>query len=736
MNPWFDKRSSVGEMMNSNLISLIIILCSTADNIRFSMDTNAGIQKPTPMLIPHDGSIMKDRLICLSTLFEQINNEKKELSVDETDKIGSQVQISEMINEVEMTNGLLKLKIDKIHGTFTLSKLSKNREKSTLIIQKGYWSQVGQVLTELSSNKGTNREKLRNNLRSSVGRFPPFQEFKITIDPKQNNGKRGEIAFLYAYSAKNNTAKIDTLPCDVEFRFTLNSGDPGIYTTAIWTHLQGYPGFDIGEARMALKLNPEIFDYLGIDENRNMQMPTGKDWDSGETMNLKEIRKITTGLFSGKMEHKYDYSAILAETPAFGWASTKKQIGLWLINPAFEYIAGGPTKVELTGHLDCNPGGLPTLLNMWHGSHYGGSKLRISSKENWQKIIGPTYLYVNENQEPKRLWQDAQIQAKKQQSIWPFAWFKHSQYPTQSARGSLSGSVRIQDRYEKNLKKQKVIHIGLVAPIHNSNNFANSKIEVNSSSIGSVDWQRDSKNYQFWTRANDDGSFCIPNVIAGEYTLVIFADGVLGEFQKPGIKLKTGEKVQIEKIIWEPKRFGRTLWEIGIPNRSAEEFHHGKDYWQTGLYQKYPKEFPNDIHFTIGKSNWERDWNYCQPAKAIGGKFSGPVWTIEFNENQKLTGTATLRLGIAGSRTRKGLSISLNGDQLEDPISLPNTGVMHRDGIRGYWVERSMTFPASKIKKGKNQIQLKLLADSWVEGILYDYIRLEYNDQNYKDSKD
>ena len=71
---------------------------------------------------------------------------------------------------------------------------------------------------------------------------------------------------------------------------------------------------------------------------------------------------MTTGRFKGKAEHKYGYSALLAETPAYGWCSTAKSLGVWMINPSTEYIAGGPTKMELTGHLDGGRGGVHGIL--------------------------------------------------------------------------------------------------------------------------------------------------------------------------------------------------------------------------------------------------------------------------------------------------------------------------------------------------------------------------------------
>ena len=60
--------------------------------------------------------------------------------------------------------------------------------------------------------------------------------------------------------------------------------------------------------------------------------------------------------------------------------------------------------------------------------------------------------------------------------------------------------------------------------------------------------------------------------------------------------------------------------------------------------------------------------------------------------------------------------------------ALPGTGVMHRDGIRGYWFERSVAFDASLLKAGTNVIKLTNPARSWVDGVLYDYLRLELDD--------
>ena len=61
-------------------------------------------------------------------------------------------------------------------------------------------------------------------------------------------------------------------------------------------------------------------------------MPTPADWDAGTPLNLKEARRMTTGIHKGEAEHKYDYSALIYDIPAYGWSSTKYNLGFWFIN--------------------------------------------------------------------------------------------------------------------------------------------------------------------------------------------------------------------------------------------------------------------------------------------------------------------------------------------------------------------------------------------------------------------
>jgi rhamnogalacturonan endolyase len=268
-----------------------------------------------------------------------------------------------------------------------------------------------------------------------------------------------------------------------------------------------------------------------------------------------------------------------------------------------------------------------------------------------------------------------------------------------------------------------------------------------------IDWQRDAKFYQFWSRADAKGRFTLEHIRPGAYTLHAFADGVLGEFVRSNIIVAAGERRSLGRLEWTPTRFGRTLWEIGVPDRTAREFRHGDHYWQWGLYFDYAKEVPEDVNFRIGASDWRKDWNYVQPPhllsrdlatngeenenndNAAQALVSSPrhtggstTWSILFNLAKPVRGNATLRLAFCGARNGCEVGVEVNGKSVANTGPLPPTGTMHRDGITGYWIEKDLSFDAALLRQGDNRIRLISHASNWTQGVMYDYLRLELDD--------
>jgi rhamnogalacturonan endolyase len=53
---------------------------------------------------------------------------------------------------------------------------------------------------------------------------------------------------------------------------------------------------------------------------------------------------------------------------------------------------------------------------------------------------------------------------------------------------------------------------------------------------------------------------------------------------------------------------------------------------------------------------------------------------------------------------------------------------INRDGIGGYWGEHDLVFPATLMKAGKNVLGLTVPAGGLMSGIIYDYLRLELDE--------
>lgn len=537
----------------------------------------------------------------------------------------------------------------------------------------------------------------------------------IIQNPKENNGERATVSCKFLYDGDEKS-----VPADVEIRYSLGRNDSGIYLQAIWEHQTEHPFLSFPVGRFAVKLNDDVFDWMTIDARRSMQMITAYDWNHGTVMNVKEARLMNSGVMKGIVEHKYDYSAIQFDTPAYGWSSTKQKIGIWMINPSNEYMSGGATKLELSAHRDATftdsltAPAPATLLNIWKGPHYGGTVLEVKKGEQWRKTIGPFLLYVNSAETPEAMWKNALAQAGKESKNWSYDWAVDKNYPGAKSRGTVSGRIVLKDLPNSTMSN---LLIGLT-----HEDYKNEKGET-------VDWQKDGKYYQFWVRGEKDGKFTIPNVRAGNYTLHAIADGVLGEFVKADITVEAGKNLNLEKLNWQPVRYGKQLWEIGFPDRTAGEFLHGDHYWRWGIYNEYPKDFPNDVNFVVGKSDFRKDWNLMQVprAKDNSGKGGETTWTVSFDLPKNPSGKATLRIAFAGTET-KNLTLKVNDQTIGTISNLPDTGVIRRDANRGYWFTRDVAFDASLMKSGKNVLKLIVPAGNVMSGIEYDYLRLELDE--------
>ena len=531
----------------------------------------------------------------------------------------------------------------------------------------------------------------------------------LSIDPAANAGERAEV-FIKGVTGGKTLGKFTggSTSFDLEIRYSLGKEDHGLYTYAVFSHPADYPASGLGESRFGAKLSPDL-DWLSENSKINELMPSGYDWDHGQQMNMKEARKLTTGQFAGRVEHKYDYSVDQFDMPAFGWSSTKKHVGIYFINPSQEFMSGGPTKVELVGHIDDGAGGDPTLLDYWRSSHYGGSSIDVAAGEAWNKVVGPIFLYCDSGATPQAMFTTALTQASAEQKKWPYAWVKGIDYPAAGERANVTGTVAITETHGKTW-------VGLVPP-----------------GDGEGGWQHNAKGYQFWVVAAKDGSFTIPNVRPGTYEVRALADGVFGEFDGAKVTVAGGGEQALGTLAWKPLRYGKQLWEIGVPNRNATEFQAGNDANHWGMYLIYAKLHPKDIDYTIGVSDYRKDWYFEQVPNAAHPAEPGPynggdtTWTIHFKADAGMKGVAVLRTGLVGVGARHVL-VGVNGKQVGDLAPLQYNATINRDGVQGLWTEHDVVFPASALAAGDNTLTLTVPKGNVMQGVIYDYLRLELDE--------
>jgi rhamnogalacturonan endolyase len=617
-------------------------------------------------------------------------------------------------NSFTLTNGMVAARVSKRSGDL-VSLRFKGLEMLDRISERGsaYWSH------DVSRGE---------------------REARVTIDPAGNGGDRGEVSIKGISGGRAmGSGPGGSVIADIEIRYALGRGDSALYTYCVFSHPTNYPGTAVGEARFCLKLNDDIFDWMTVDSNRNMEMITTYDWNHATQMNMKEARRMNTGIDRGQVEHKYDYSANQYDVRAWGWSSTAQHVGVWLVNPSVEYLSGGPTKFELSAHRDAtfntndfNAAAPPTLLNYWRGSHYGGSMCAIAQGEAWTKVIGPFLIYCDAGPTHDAMWKEALARAAEEAKEWPYDWVSGVDYPHKNQRGTVSGEIRLDDPGAPDMRLTRLL-VGLSAPDYPAPRRGRSG---GGGGFGPpmVDWQNDAKHYEFWVGGDSDGNFSIPNVRPGRYTLHAMADGVLGEFDLTNVVVEAGESPRLGPLDWRPVRYGKQLWEIGVPNRSASEFFKGDDYFHWGWYLEYPKLFPNDVHYVIGQSDFRKDWFFEQvphnedPGNTTGqGRGRSTTWSVAFDLPEAPHGKATLRLAICGVGTRS-VGVGVNDHPIGSVSGLVYNATINRDGVGGTWTERDVAFDAATMKAGHNVMTLTIPAGGLTSGITYDYLRLELDE--------
>ncbi|KAJ6398698.1 hypothetical protein OIU77_019467 [Salix suchowensis] len=525
------------------------------------------------------------------------------------------------------------------------------------------------------------------------------------------------------------------IPLNIDKRFILLRGSSGFYSYAIYKHLQEWPGFDIGETRITFKLRKDMFQYMAIADNRQRLMPLPDDLLPGRCQTLaypEAVILVNPELpeLTGEVDDKYQYSCENKDNQVHGWICFKPLVGFWQITPSDEFRTAGPLKQNLTSHVG------PTTLAMFHSSHYAGKDLvlSISPGEPWKKVFGPVFIYLNSasnGEDASFLWEDAKMQMMAEVQSWPYSFPVSEDFQKSEERGNVCGRLLVKDR---NISDDYILasgaYVGLAPP----------------GDVGS--WQTECKDYQFWTRADENGCFSIKSICTGDYNLYAWVPGFLGDYRFDAIvNIISGCDMDMGDLVYEPPRDGPTLWEIGIPDRSAAEFYipdpdpkfmnnlyanHPDRFRQYGLWDRYADMYPDtDLVYTVGLSDYRKDWFFAQVVRRKDdGTHVGTTWQIKFKLD-KVDRSCSYKLRVAiASATLAELQVRVNDEKARRPLF--TSGLIGRDnsiarhGIHGLYRLYNVNIPGARVVEGENTIFLaQPRCTSPFQGLMYDYIRLE-----------
>jgi rhamnogalacturonan endolyase len=619
----------------------------------------------------------------------------------------------------------------------------------------------------------------------------------VTIDPASNGGERAEVSVkgIYNPNAAGGGRGGGRGAMDLETRFSLERGTSGFYTYTEYTHHASYPTAGEGESRFILQdLNP-TFDWRSVDKDRNQLESNAPE---NHEVHAKEQSIYDSGLYKNSVEHKYSYNAPMYKLQAWGWSSTKDHIGVYFINPSNEYVMGGPERLDLIDHFSApgSPAYKAIILDYWTSGHYGGGSINsIPAGQEWKHVVGPIFVYMNAIAGPKdpsqtdldkltatsgsgmpavpkvwndnalALWNDAVAKSKEVKAAWPYAWVEGMDYPHKDGRATVTGQLVLNDPQAAS-KLLPNLNVGLS---HASYAGSGTGFAGRGGNGSVITWPHDGNYYQFWAEGTADGRFTLANVRPGTYTLHAFANGVLGEYAKADITVEAGKSVNLGKLVWQPVRYGKQIWEIGYPDRTGDKFFKGDadNYWLWGWGLRYAGLFPNDITYTVGKSDYHKDWFFQEvphstttawlnPAakdpynQRFGwvaiptdnkdpwpqwGKGKATTWTVKFNMPKVTKGEAVLRIALAGADGGNGneasvagnLSIDVNG-QAVGTIHPVATNALRYNTNKGVWNQYIQKFDASLLKPGENEMTFTVPAGDVTTGVVWDYLRLELND--------
>ena len=465
--------------------------------------------------------------------------------------------------------------------------------------------------------------------------------------------------------------------------FIMRRGISGVYVYVVAHGSEKSSAVNVREARVCTRLNSSFTNGY-VDETMRGKIPTCREMEVAEREE-NTIQDATYRMADGSIYTKYNWAQYVVKDSLHGLMNIN--VGVWNIPCSHEWLNGGPMRQELTVHATSKS---PITIQMLQGEHFGSSAQSYEDGES--KIYGPFLIYLNSSYKQDEMIADAKRMASEQQAEWPFKWFEHDLY--QSERATVRGRLNV-------TTGQACDSVMLVLAEPGSDPYTQGK------------------GYMFWALTAKDGSFEIPNVRKGNYTLYGYATkgDVTDELQFEGVEVGDAD-VDLGTVDWTPMRLKNLLWRIGQNNRLSDGFHHSDTCRAYGLWEVPPA----DLNFTVGESSEAEDWYFAQTKNGS--------WTVTFDVAEAQQGKALLTASMAGVTNNPTVTILVNGEEKGKWSLRQNDAGIYRSAVLGgkHRVE-TCEFPATLLRVGTNTVTLKMSGIGRNGGVMWDCIKLEAGDR-------
>ena len=482
----------------------------------------------------------------------------------------------------------------------------------------------------------------------------------------------------------------DEKAMDCEVHYVVQQGRSGYYFYLVLHKDATQPDTHIGALNYMLRLpDPDPFTHQALHDKLQGPNLNGGSFSDEEKEEIQDIFQATYRQPDGELDAKHEWSEYELLSHVMG--AYGPGIGLWAIIPSFESVSAFPNFANLNAAH-----GTP-IIGM-DNQYYVHSD--IDAKGDFEKIYGPYFIYANQGENGAELWTDAKRQAAAEVALWPYPWVTNAGY---HERATVKGRLTITDG-----SSPAGAWVLLSHPDPDNG------------------WQWEHGPYLFFVRAAADGSFVLPNVRPGQYALSIDQAGVWGELRRENVLVADGATVDLGELKFTPESHGKTLWQIGIPDRTSKEFRNGNNFHQWDNLLTYRPSFPHDVDYVVGKSDYRKDWNYIQPER-VPGETAPVPWKIHFTLDKPPSGKSYLTIAICSTRDTK-LDVLLNGNQVAEydyVYSKNDDSAGIRSCPYGYYSEHVIALEPSQLKAGENVITLVQVRNGNWSNVMYDCIRME-----------